>query len=508
MHKEISFPHKQVPMSSHVVSVLTRALADLMISCAALSLALGLALFEANRHADVVSAMNSVFNWQNWSLLLAPLLFPVSFGLFGVYSPGVKLGERSKITMIGIVCIMTSIIAIGLSQLNGAASPLRAVLLVFSLVASAGTIAARLVKRGILVHEPLDQTRVNRTVLVVGGAGYIGAVVVRKLLKKGYRVRVLESLVYGDAALREILGHRRLEFLRGDCRNIHDVVNAMAGVGSVIHLAAIVGDPACDQDHKTALETNYAATRMMIEVAKGERVRRFVFASSCSVYGASDDVMYEDSIVRPISLYADTKVDSEKALLAAASDAFHPTVLRFSTIFGLAPRPRFDLVVNLLAARAIQERTITIFNGEQWRPFLHVSDAAEAVVRTLEAPSNHVSGQIFNVGDDRMNYSLADVGKLIQNMFPGTAVENVENADRRSYRVSFDKIKRVLRFRCTRSIEDGLAEIKAAFERRQITDYRDPYYSNVQFLKKHGSPLHRDRKDEHVMAAFAGRSGD
>jgi nucleoside-diphosphate-sugar epimerase len=369
-------------------------------------------------------------------------------------------------------------------------------------------IAARLVKRGILVHEPLDESRVNRTVLVVGGAGYIGAVVVRRLLQKGYRVRVLDRLVYGDAALREILGHRRLEFLQGDCRNIHDVVNAMAGVGSVIHLAAIVGDPACEQDHKTALETNYAATRMMIEVAKGEHVRRFIFASSCSVYGASDEVMDEESIARPISLYAETKVDSEKALLAASSDGFHPTILRFSTIFGLAPRPRFDLVVNLLAARAIQERTITIFNGEQWRPFLHVADAAEAVIQSLQAAPEVVGGQIFNVGDDQMNYSLAGVGTLIQSIFPGTAVENVENTDRRSYRVSFEKIKRILRFRCTRSIEDGLAEIKAAFERRQITDYRDPYYSNVQFLKKHGSPLHRDRKDEHVMAAFAGKAGD
>ncbi|MDE3196707.1 MAG: SDR family oxidoreductase, partial [Acidobacteriota bacterium] len=269
-----------------------------------------------------------------------------------------------------------------------------------------------------------------------------------------------------------------------------------------------VGDPACEQDHKTALETNYAATRMMIEVARGEHVQRFVFASSCSVYGASDEVMYEDSAVRPISLYAETKVDSEKALLAEASQDFHPTILRFSTIFGLAPRPRFDLVVNLLAARAIQERTITIFNGEQWRPFLHVSDAAEAVVQALTAPAEAVSGQVFNVGDDRMNFCLADIGRLIQSMFPGTAVENVENSDRRSYRVSFDKIREALGFRCTHSIEDGLQEIKTAFERRQITDYRDPYYSNVQFLKKHGSPLNRDRKDERVMAAFAGRAGD
>src|SRR5262249_4124316 len=156
---------------------------------------------------------------------------------------------------------------------------------------------------------------------------------VRKLLKSGYRVRVLDSLVYGDAAIHDVLGHPQLEFMEGDCRNIRDVVSAMAGIRAVVHLAAIVGDPACDNDHKTAREINYAATRMMIEIAKGERVERFVFASSCSVYGASEQVMDENSETSPISLYADTKVDSESELLSAASKDFHPTILRFATIF-------------------------------------------------------------------------------------------------------------------------------------------------------------------------------
>ncbi len=338
---------------------------------------------------------------------------------------------------------------------------------------------------------------------MVGGAGYIGSIVVRTLLKRGYRVRVLDSLVYGASAIQEVMNHPRLDFIRGDCRNIQDVVSAMRGAGAVIHLAAIVGDPACDQDHKTAQEINYAATRMTIEIAKGEGVERFIFASSCSVYGASEEVMDENSQVQPISLYADTKVDSELALLAAATGSFHPTILRFSTIFGLSPRPRFDLVVNLLTAKAMKDRVITIYNGEQWRPFLHVADAAAAIVQVLEAPAALVGRQVYNVGDSRLNFTLTDVAEKLLKFFPYTRVEHVENTDRRSYRVSFHKIKGHLGFSCSKTIEDGIHEIKAAFESGELTDYGAPLYSNVKYLKLHGSPVQNNKLGSQVMAALA-----
>jgi nucleoside-diphosphate-sugar epimerase len=339
----------------------------------------------------------------------------------------------------------------------------------------------------------------------VGGAGYIGSILVRKLLQRKYRVRVLDNLIYGDSAIRDVLGHPRLEFQKGDCRNIKDVVKAMAGVRSVVHLAAIVGDPACDQDHQTAREINYAATRMMIEVAKGEKVGRFVFASSCSVYGASDEVMTEISEPCPISLYAATKVDSEEALLAAESETFHPTILRFATIFGLSPRPRFDLVVNLLTAKARQEGLITIFNGEQWRPFLHVHDAAEAIARVLGAPVELVGGEIYNIGDQRLNYTLTNISELIRTVFPRTRVEHIENTDRRSYRVSFDKVHSQLGFECSRDVKAGILELKQAFDEGAIVDYKHPLYSNVKYLEKHGTPRHNDETGAQVMAALANK---
>ena len=374
--------------------------------------------------------------------------------------------------------------------------------LIFGAIAVAGTSGIRLLKHLLFEHEV--QSRMGEeAVLVVGGAGYIGSIVVRKLLKKGYRVRILDSLVYGSSAIDEIMSHPRLEFIQGDCRNIQDVVNAMKDVRSVVHLAAIVGDPACDRDHKTALQINYAATRMMIEVAKGERVRRFIFASSCSVYGASEAVMTETSQANPISLYAETKVDSEEALLAASSEVFHPTVLRFATIFGLSPRPRFDLVVNLLTAKARQEKLVTIFNGEQWRPFLHVADAAAAVVRVLETPVQIVGGQVYNVGDSRLNYTLTQIAEKIREVFPETHVEHVENSDRRSYRVSFAKIHGQLGFSCSKTIEDGILELKSAFERGAIVDYRRPLYSNLKYLQAYGSPIQTNELGEQVMTALA-----
>jgi len=289
----------------------------------------------------------------------------------------------------------------------------------------------------------------------------------------------------------------------GDCRNMQDVVRAVRGVDAVVDLAAIVGDPACEQDRDAALEINYGATRMMIELAKGHGIGRFLFASSCSVYGATEQEVDERSNLNPISLYAQTKVDSERALLAAASDEFHPTILRFATVFGLGYRPRFDLVVNLLSARANQDGKITIYNGQQWRPFIHVRDVVEAIVMTLEAPVRRVSGEIFNVGDRCLNYTLQNIAELIQKTFPGTSIEQVENSDLRNYRVNFDKIRNRMGFEARYSIREGVEELRGAFDERLIHDYKDLRYHNQRYLEVAGVVPNKAEIDALVMAAFA-----
>jgi nucleoside-diphosphate-sugar epimerase len=346
-------------------------------------------------------------------------------------------------------------------------------------------------------------SNVDTAVLVVGGAGYIGSLVIEKLLARGYKIRLLDNLVYGDEAIRKLLSNPRLEFIKGDCRSIQDVVRAMTNVRNMIHLAAIVGDPACAEDGENASQINYAATRMMAEIAAGQGIERFVYASTCSIYGASDNLMDENSETNPISLYARTKLQSEQVLLDARSKSFHPSILRFATVFGLSPRPRFDLVVNLLTAKAVQEKVITIFNGEQWRPFLHVQDVAEAVVQVFLAPLESISGEIFNVGDDRLNYTLRQIAEKIRQQLPQTSVEYVENSDRRNYRVSFRKIRQRIGFRAQRTVESGINEIVEAFRTRQISNYGELAYNNLAFLKAKGRVDAKDELDVKVMAAFA-----
>jgi nucleoside-diphosphate-sugar epimerase len=327
-------------------------------------------------------------------------------------------------------------------------------------------------------------------VLVIGGAGYIGSILVRKLLDRGYNVSVLDALVYGDESIRELYGRNNFELIKNDFRNIEGVVQALQFADAVIHLGAVVGDPACALDERLTLEVNLAATRMIAEAARGFGIERFIFASTCSVYGASDQTSDERSTLNPISLYAQSKIDAEQVLLALNDEGFSPTILRFATIYGLSPRPRFDLVVNVLAARGTVDKRITIFGGDQWRPFIHVDDVATALLRTLEAPLAVVKGQVFNVGSDSQNYRIKDVGALVKDIMPDVEViQQGEDVDKRNYRVSFAKIRKQLDFQPAHTVPDGIREIHEAIVAGKIDDYRQARYSNYDSLTESGIRL-------------------
>ena len=315
-------------------------------------------------------------------------------------------------------------------------------------------------------------------VLVVGGAGYLGSVLVPILLERGYKVRVLDRLLFGDEPLASVKNHERFELMVGDVRDIESVVAALRDCDAVIDLAALVGDPACAVNKQLSLEINRAATRMLIEVCKGYGISRFVFASTCSVYGASDYLVDERTIPCPISVYAETKVASEELVLEAVTGSFHPVILRLGTLFGLSPRPRFDLVINLLTARAATCGKITIYNGQQWRPFLHVHDAARAFVTSLEASSKLVSGEIFNVGDYRLNLQLSAVSQKVAEVVCALEIDNVDNTDQRNYRVSFDKIHSYLEFSCEKTVEFGIREIFKVIQSHQIGDFTASRFNN------------------------------
>jgi len=481
-------------------------------------------------HAAAFASLTTVLLWRLWDTpgvngqeladalrhiyitRFFPLsfIFPAVFAWSGFYSRARSYSTPYKWRVIATGSAAATLIYLFADFIWNRADIIpRSSTIMFLAFVVGGTVGVRWLKHWMITSretEPPEISSLSRQtapILVVGGAGYIGCLLCRQLLERGYRVRVLDSLIYGDSAIRELREDPNFELVSGDCRNIQNVVSAVNGVEAIVHLAAIVGDPACEQDRQTALEVNYAATRMLIEIARGNGVGRFIFASSCSVYGATDLLMTESSAVEPISLYAQTKVDSEHALLAATGADFHPTIVRLATVFGHSSRPRFDLVVNLLVAKAYRDNVITIFNGEQWRPFIHVRDVARGLIATLEAPLPLVSGEVFNLGDSRLNYMLTEVAERIGAAFPGTRIEHVSNTDRRNYRVSFDKIRNQLGFESVTSLETGIDELKSVLERGIVLNYAAPEYHNQRFLQYTGAPAHSNEMDAHIMAAFA-----
>ncbi len=358
------------------------------------------------------------------------------------------------------------------------------------------------IKREAPALRKLKQDERIRHVLVIGGAGYIGSVLCRQLLRQGSSVRVLDTLLYGRESMAELINNPHFELLEGDSREVSAVFRAMLDMDAAVHLGELVGDPACALDEKLTLEINLAATRMVAEAAQGCGVKRFVYASSCSVYGASNEILDERSKVNPVSLYARTKLRCEQALLALNGGDFHPVILRLSTVYGLSPRPRFDLVINLLTAKAVCDREITLFGGSQWRPFVHVADVAQAIIRSLEAPLSSVKAGIFNVGADEQNYTITQVGELIQRMIPQARLVNRgDDNDRRNYHVSFIRIRRELGFEPHYTVEDGVREIEAVLQNGRIGDYRDKTYSNYKTLSDPSN--HLSIRSRHINGLYA-----
>lgn len=323
-------------------------------------------------------------------------------------------------------------------------------------------------------------------VLVTGGAGYIGSHLVRRLLQRGYRVRVLDKFLYGEHGIAELRGDGNFEVRYGDICHIRDVVQAVKGVRAVVALAALVGDAACDLDPKETLMTNYESTRLLLEACRDAAVQRLVFASSCSVYGANgNNMLHEESPLHPVSLYARTRIMSEDILLREAGD-LEVVILRLSTVCGLSPRMRFDLMVNTITARATVTGSIRIVGPNQWRPHLHVQDAAEAFVRAVEAPAAVVDRGVFNVGGDHLNFTVGQIAQKVVKFLPGTKVEEFDHIeDRRSYRVSFKKIRERLGFVPRLAVEDAIREVHAVLQNGQVPDYNAPLYYNVKQLQEY-----------------------
>lgn len=307
-------------------------------------------------------------------------------------------------------------------------------------------------------------------VLLTGGSGYLGSILTRKLLEKKHHVRILDNFLFGKDSLRDIIKNRNLELVEGDVRDLAAVSKSLKGLDVVVHLASIVGTQSSDLDPKASIEVNYLATRNIAELCKLYKIKQFVFASTCSVYGARpDSLISENSEVNPLDSYGQSKFQSERATLQAYD---YPTILRLGTLFGASYRMRFDLAINLFLAQALNKEKISVFGGNQWRPFLHVADAAEAFSYVIE---KHMEG-IYNV--IWKNLTITQMAKEIQKLIPCRIELSKDIVDKRDYKVSGSKFEK-FGFKAKKDIVYAAKEFKTKIV-DDVKNYKQEKYSNYK----------------------------
>ncbi len=332
----------------------------------------------------------------------------------------------------------------------------------------------------------------DRHVLITGGAGYIGSILTSELLRVNYRVTVVDSLLFGGEAVVPFLHHPNFHFIKADVTESRAVRDAIKRdwqkPDAVVHLAAIVGFPACQAVGKqVAWKYNVEATKSVFEQATDLGVQRFVFASTYSNYGLSKDgkPVTEESPLNPQSLYAETKVAAEEFLISQKEASCAPLLFRFATLYGISPRTRFDLIVNQFVLDAYTKRQLLIYQRGYSRSFVHVQDVMRGIVMGLEADEKKVRGQVFNLGTDDGNYTKDQIVNLVLKRMPETVVEYKDltfGGDMRDITVSFEKIKRVLGFDTTLTVDDGVREVLFALKTGLIKDPTADRYRNAQFI--------------------------
>lgn len=322
----------------------------------------------------------------------------------------------------------------------------------------------------------------DHLIAVTGGAGYIGAPLCLRLAASGWEVRALDVLLHDQRRVADALERAGVELIRADVRDAAARERALDGASAVVHLAAIVGDPACARDPPLSRAVNVDGSLALAADAERLGVPRFIMASTCSNYGRMEDPdvpIDEQGTLAPVSLYAEQKVAVEHALLESSSASMAPTCLRFATVYGVAPRMRFDLTVNEFTRDLWAGRRLEVFGEQFWRPYVHVVDAGRGIEAALAAP-DRTAGEVFNVGRSGENYRKLDLVEEIRRVTDRGDVRFVHrDEDPRDYKVSFDKIRNVLGFETERTVPDGIAEVFGALEDHQFDDPFDVHYRNI-----------------------------
>tara|TARA_B100001175_G_C19494730_1_gene634601 strand:+ start:227 stop:1219 length:993 start_codon:yes stop_codon:yes gene_type:complete len=326
-----------------------------------------------------------------------------------------------------------------------------------------------------------------KNILVTGGAGYVGSGLLKELLSNGYNVTCIDNLMFGGESLLDIWYNQNFTFINCDINNSEKLnkIFSQNNFDGVIHLAAIVGDPACKLYSDLAIKTNWESSKWLIEKSKSSGVSKFIFASTCSNYGKMDDpqaYVDENSKLAPVSLYAELKVKFEKYMLNEINknDNFSPTSLRFSTVYGLSSRMRFDLTVNEFTKDLTLGKELIIFGEQFWRPYCHVKDFSNAFMTVLNSTKEKVAYNVFNVGDTKENYTKQMIVDEIKKILPNSKIKYVpKNDDPRDYKVNCDKIKKELGFKISMTVPDGIKEIKRVISENLIKDPEDQKYYNI-----------------------------
>ena len=330
-----------------------------------------------------------------------------------------------------------------------------------------------------------------KTVMVTGGAGYVGSGVLRALLGEGHRVVCVDKLTFGGESILDLWGQPRFVMHKLDVCDYAalDRVLAAEKYDAIIHLAAIVGDPACKRESDLATRINWEASCHLVDRAIELGIPRFAFASTCSNYGKMtnpDAFVDESSPLAPVSLYAELKVKFEKYLLEEVqrTEHFAPVCLRFSTVYGLSPRMRFDLTVNEFTKDLALGRELAVFGPQFWRPYCHVRDFANAFSTVLNAPRERIAYKVFNVGDTRENYTKQMLIDEIRKAIPEARIRYVEQTDDpRNYRVNCDLIQRELGFKVTRTVPQGIREVMEVVRLGIVSDPDDQRYYNIPYQR-------------------------
>lgn len=321
-----------------------------------------------------------------------------------------------------------------------------------------------------------------KTILVTGGAGYVGSVLVPKLLKREYRVKVLDTLWYGKRVLKR---HKHLDIIQGDLRDRNVVSKVLRGVDSIIHLAGISNDPSFQLNKKFGKSINYDATISLVDLAKREGVKRFIYASSSSVYGMKKEKNVTENLpLKPLTDYSKYKALSEKYLLKKQDKNFTVVILRPATVCGWSPRLRLDLTVNILTIHALVNKKITVYGGTQKRPNIHIEDMVDCYVKMLEYPKDKIAGKIFNVGYE--NYTISQLARMVKKVLKNKRIPIMVKPtnDIRSYHISSRKIERELGFIPKHSVEEAIGDLAHAFRNGRIPNaLTDKRYYNIETMK-------------------------